>query len=412
MIDLLRIAIPFDERYVVGSNDGSSGLVDLDLCRSYGAKLAAGQVIKNEHGQHEVSQLFSPYDSLASSWSTLSFKIFDGGSNYWPFVEIKASPAKLLQGHNVYGTCDVELSVESLVSTLATAMPDFCELLDFYSAEIKQIDCTFTSHLPDETTSRNVIHALRNISNGQTRSSKSTHDTTAYFGKGSRHKRLKVYLKHFELQSQIKDALAKYDKSKSDTHLRQLQALQQPSVLNFAKNALRFEASIMPRMFKRLGFPTRVGDFVAKCQEFKTCPIQYLWNKAFADIFNSFKGVEMNVYNDEKIHLALRDKFKTETKKGFSFTKADRLFRFFREIKSEGFDEVKATTPKNTFYVKLRELTEVVPKSYIQNLNSIASNVVPLVRFIDVNFAKQHPDNWQEPQSLHDQLQNGLRLVS
>lgn len=410
MIDLLRIAIPFETDFVAGSDDGSNGLVDLKVCHSYGAKLESGQVTI-ENGQAEISSLRHPYESLPSSWSTLSFKIFAGGANYWPFVEIKASPAKLLQGHNVYGSCDIELCIEAMVSSFTTAMPQFCQMLDFYSAEIKQIDCTFTAQMPDETTSRNVIHALRNISNGQTRSSKSAHDTTAYFGKGSRHKRLKIYLKHFELQHQIKDALAKYEKTKDELHLQQAQALQQPSVLNFAKNALRFEASIMPRMFERLGFPKRVGDFVGKCQEFNGCPIQYMWSLAFKDIFESFKGVEMNVYDDEKIHLALRDEYKTETKSGYSYSKADRLFRFFRSMKHEGFDEIKATTPKNTFYDNLRLLTKVVPKAYLQNLQSIASNVVPLVRFIDVDFNKQHPENWQEPRPLHEQIQHGLRLV-
>lgn len=412
MIDLLRIAIPFETDFVAGSDDCSNGLVDLKVCQSFGAKLEAGDVVYDENGNPEVSSLRSPYQSLASSHSTLSFKIFAGGANYWPFVEIKASPAKLLQGHNVYGSCDIELCVEAMVSTLTTALPKFCTMLDFYSAEIKQIDCTFTAHMPDETTSRNVIHALRNISNGQTRSSKSAHDTTAYFGKGSRHKRLKIYLKHFELQQQIKDALAKYEKTKHDLHLQQAQALQQPSVVNFAKNALRFEASIMPRMFERLGFPKRVGDFVGKCQEFNGCPIQYMWSLAFKDIFESFKGVDMKVYDDEKIHLALRDKFKKETKNGFSYNKADRLFRFFRSIKHEGFEEAKSSFPKNTFYDNLRLLTEVVPKAYLQNLQSIVSNVVPLVRFIDVDFNKQHPENWQEPKPLHEQIQNGLRLVS
>lgn len=411
MIDLLRIAIPFDENFVVGADDGSNGLVDLKDCQSRGVKVEAGEVTFDEDGKAEVSALRNPFESLPSSWSTLSFKVYAGGSNYWPFVEIKASPAKLLQGHNVYGSCDVELSVNALVTSLATAMPEFIEMLDFFSAELRQIDCTFTAKMPDETSSRNVIHALRNISNGQTRSSKSAHDTTAYFGKGSRHKNLKVYLKHFELAKGIKDALSKYEKTKHDLYLQQAQAMQQPSVLEFAKNALRFEASVLPRMLKRLGFPVRVGDFVAKCREYDGCAIQYLWTVAWRDIFKTFEGAEMKTYDDEKIQLALQDRYKTETKKGFSYSKANRLFRFFRMMKHEGWDEVKATTPESTFFRSVQELTEVVPKAYLQNLKSIASNVVPLVRVINVDFTKQAPDGWQEPEDLHVQMQQGLRLV-
>jgi len=434
MIDLFRLAIPFDESFVVGdiNKEGRlSGLVNLLECSLRGAKLAAGHVIHND-GQINCEELFCPFESLPSSWSTLSFKIHQGGASYWPFVEIKASPAKLLQGHNVFGSNDVRLCIEALVTTFNMAMPRLGDMLDFNSVEVKQIDCTFTAHLPNESVARNVVHALRNISSGQTRSSKSAHDTTAYWGvknsKGgnasSRHKQLKAYLKQFELQKCIEDASAKYKKTKDETYLNQLNSMQSPDVQQFAQNALRFEASILPRMLKRLGFPTRVGDFVAKCENFKMCPIAYLWNEAWQDVFSTFEGAQMNIYDDEQVRKSLRKQFVSikvkEIKSGrhigksktvISYTKADRLFRFFRSLKSEGWDEVKLTTAKNTFYDNIRDLTKVVSKAHLQNLHSIASNVVPLVQFINVDFAKQHPQNWQEPKPLNEQLRNNLRLV-
>ena len=86
-------------------------------------------------------------------------------------------------------------------------------------------------------------------------------------------------------------------------------------------------------------------------------------------------------------------------------------------VKHEGWDEVKSTTPEKTFYRNIKELTEVVPKAYLQNLQATASNVVPLIRFVNVDFEKQHPENWQEPMRLSDQYQlpenrELLRLVS
>lgn len=433
MIDIFRLAIPFDESFVVGGIDKEgrlSGLVDLLECGLRGAKLAAGHITNND-GQIDYEELFCPYESLPSSWSTLAFKIHEGGSTYWPFVEIKASPAKLLQGHNVFGSNDVRLCLESLITTLTVGMPRLVEMLDFNNVEIKQIDCTFTAHLPNEAVSRNVVHALRNISSGQTRSSKSAHATTAYWGvkssKGgnsSRRKQLKAYLKHFELQHCIEDASAKYKKTKEETYLNQLNAMRSPDVIKFAENALRFEASIMPRTLKRLGFPTRVGDFVEKCENFKGCPIAYLWSEAWQDIFSTFEGAQMNIYDDEAVRKALRKQFVSsrvkEIKSGrhigkhkttISYAKADRLFRFFRSLKSEGWDEVKETTAHNTFYTNIRNLTQVVSKAHLQNLQSIASNVVPLVQFINVDFAKQYPQNWHEPRPLHEQLRNNLRLV-
>ncbi|MCU8036854.1 MULTISPECIES: phage/plasmid replication protein, II/X family [unclassified Shewanella] len=425
MIDLFRIEIPFHEDFVVGDtvSDRMSGIIDLKECSLRGVRLEAGNVIYND-GQFDYESLRHPYESIPSSWSTLSFKIHAGGSTYWPFVEIKASPAKLLQGHNVFGSDDTRLCVESLVTTFSTGMPRLSEMLDFNCSQIKQIDCTFTAHLSSESEARNAIHALRNLSSGQTRSSKSSHDTTAYWGtknsnggkSASRHKQLKAYLKHFELQNSIKDTQDKLKKSKLDVYERQLAAMQRPEVLAFANNSLRFEASIMPRMLKRLGFPLHVGDFVRHCEEMRKrhCPIQYMWNHAWEDIFSTFEGKQVNIYNDDEVRDALRANYQTVSSKGkVSYSKADRLFRFIRSLKSEGWDEVKVTMPESTFYYNVNLISSVIPKAYLQNLQAqAASNVVPLIRMINVDFTKQHPQNWQEPTPLYKQLRQGLRAVS
>ncbi|MCU8107433.1 phage/plasmid replication protein, II/X family [Shewanella sp. SM101] len=425
MIDLFRIEIPFHQDYVIGDtvSDRISGIVCLKECLMRGVRIEAGNVIYND-GQFDYETLRHPYESIPSSWSTLSFKIHAGGPTYWPFVEIKASPAKLLQGHNVFGSDDARLCVEALVTTFSVGMPRLSEMLDFYSAQIKQIDCTFTAHLSSESEARNAIHALRNLSSGQTRSSKSSHDTTAYWGTknsnggkaASRHKQLKAYLKHFELQQAIKDTQDKFKRTKADVYQRQLEAMQSPEVLAFANNSLRFEASIMPRMLKRLGFPVRVGDFVQHCEDMakRHCPIQYMWWHAWEDIFKTFEGNQVNIYNDDEVRDALRANYQTVSSKGkVSYAKADRLFRFVRSLKNEGWDEVKATTPEPTFYRVLSEINKVIPRAYLQNLQAhAASNVVPLIRMINVDFTKQHPQNWQEPKPLYKQFREGLRAVS
>lgn len=426
MIDLLTIKIPFVESVVAMSPDGTNGLIDLRECQKRGCRMEAGDVTFTTNDYRldsenitvaEVSALRHPFESLPSSWGTLAFKVRAGGQNYYPFIELKASPAKLLQGHNVYGSCDVMLCIDSLITAFCYAMPDMAEILEFNNAELAQIDCTFSAHLKTESDSRNVIHALRNISNGQTRGAKSAFDTTAYFGKGSRHKRLKAYLKQFELQDQTNKAQAKYDKTKSQVYKNQLEAMTAPEVQEFAKNALRLEASIMPRMLKRLGIPTNLWAFETYSGSFEGCLIQQLWKQSWSDIFKTFEGANMRTYSDTEIHDNLKQHFKTETKSGFSYSKANRIFRFFRMLKHEGWDELKATTPERTFYDNIKLLTEVVPKAYLQNLQATASNVVPLIRFVNVDFEKQHPSNWVEPQRLSDQLElpenrELLRLVS
>jgi len=436
LIDLLTIKIPFVESIVAMSPDGTNGVIDLRECQKRGCRLAAGDVdfTANDYRLDsenicvaEVSALLHPFESLPSSWSTLAFKVRAGGQNYYPYIELKASPAKLLQGHNVFGSCDVMLCIDSLITAFCYAMPDMAEILEFNNAELAQIDCTFSAHLKTESDSRNVIHALRNISNGQTRGAKSAFDTTAYFGKGSRHKRLKAYLKQFELQDQINKAQTKYDKTKSQVFKNQLEAMTTPAVQNFAKNALRLEASVMPRMLKRLGIPTNLWAFETYSNSFDGCLIQQLWKQSWQDIFKTFEGATMRTYSDTEIHENLKEHFVKTTyfrdkkthvmMEKYNYSKADRLFRFFRMVKHEGWDEVKSTTPERTFYDNIKLLTEVVPKAYLQNLQATASNVVPLIRFVNVDFENQHPKNWQEPMRLSDQYQlpenrELLRLVS
>jgi II/X family phage/plasmid replication protein len=269
--------------------------------------------------------------------------------------------------------------------------------------------------------SRAVIFALRNLSSGQTRASKSAHETTAYWGKdsrggkASRHKLLKAYLKHFEVESQLKELLKVVDTTDEGSwQRRQVAALQSDTVQQFAKNNVRFEASIMPAMLNRLGFPLRVGDFVHHCESMKKttfCPIQFLWHESWKDIFKTFEGKQVNIYNDDEVRDVLRREYATVTPTGkLSFAKADRLFRFVRSLKSEGWEEVKHTTPEPTFYRNVGLVTKVIPKAFLVNLqNSAASNVVPLIRLINVDFTKQLPVGWVEPRPLTEQRR--LRAV-
>jgi phage/plasmid replication protein, gene II/X family len=132
------------------------------------------------------------------------------------------------------------------------------------------------------------------------------------------------------------------------------------------------------------------------------------------DIFKTFEGNQVNIYNDDEVRDALRANYQTVSSKGkVSYAKADRLFRFIRSLKNEGWDEVKLTTPESTFYYNINLISSVIPRAYLQNLQAhAASNVVPLIRMINVDFTKQHPQNWQEPKPLYKQFREGLRAVS
>ncbi|NMU24571.1 replication protein, partial [Vibrio parahaemolyticus] len=59
----------------------------------------------DEDGNTSISSLRHPWESVPSSYTSIAMKVFQG-SGFRPnaCVELKCSPAKILQGHNVYGS--------------------------------------------------------------------------------------------------------------------------------------------------------------------------------------------------------------------------------------------------------------------------------------------------------------------
>lgn len=415
MIDTVVLDIPFKLDFVAHSltkDDRAVGIVDLRVCHEHGCKVAAGEIINwVSPGVAEITTLHSCWDSISSSNSSLAFKIFQGSETYYPFVQIKASANKILQGHNVYGSDDPEI-ILSLLQALIIAMPYFAEMLDFTQTIIKQIDCTFTAHVENEHIAQQVIHACKRVHSGQTQCSKNSHETTNYWGKNgkgertSRNKVLKQYLKWFELQAQVIEIEKKLKKEPSNDYFqRQLIAMKSPEVQTFAKNAVRHEACVMPDMMKRLGVPNHLGDFLDYAEQCEGNVIAVLWKEAWKDIFNAFGGKDMRVYTDHEVKEQLMARFKIVTAKGnISYSKAHRLHKFYLDLQHYGWDKLKDTISSSTFYDTVNGLMEVVPKAQLQNLQGSVSNVVPIIKMINVDFSKQVPFGWVEPDCLEDQF--------
>ena len=179
-----------------------------------------------------------------------------------------------------------------------------------------------------------------------------------------------------------------------------------PVVQDFAKNSVRFEACIMPDMMKRLGVPTHLGDFLDYCDKRKTNIIQDLWCEAWKDIFDAFGGENMTIYRDSEILEQLMKVHYNVTPKGnISYSKAKALHKFYLDMQQYGWDKLKETISKPTFYRKVSDLMEVVPKAQLQNLHGSASNVLPIIRMVNVDFSNQLPTGYVEPNCLAIQYQ-------
>jgi II/X family phage/plasmid replication protein len=91
-----------------------------------------------------------------------------------------------------------------------------------------------------------------------------------------------------------------------------------------------------------------------------------------------------------------------------------RLHKVYRLIIKDGFEATKRATDRATFMRQMRDFTAIgLSRAQLMQYTGQASNVVPLIRFINVDFAQQLPADWVEPLPLSQQIKKeGLRLVS
>ena len=174
--------------------DFDLGILGIPLEKTYDRE---GDVISVRH----------PWERIPSSFEGMAFKVFD--HRYDPldkfYIEIKASPAKLMQGHNIFGSSDIYDCSFYLLELLYLTNPFVTERLDQSSWEMSQIDITYSTRAKDNHESNAFIRALQNVSYGQTKC-RTGFGGTAYFGKkNSRLKKIKVYTKDDETKERMKE---------------------------------------------------------------------------------------------------------------------------------------------------------------------------------------------------------------
>ncbi|HDU7906413.1 TPA: replication protein, partial [Acinetobacter baumannii] len=95
MLDFLRLAIPIIPTYVRSLDNHHWFNGDI---RDFGIPAATRHVSKTDDGQTITGELYHPYESLPSDYTDMAVKFYTNTMNTPPYVEIKASPLKLLQG--------------------------------------------------------------------------------------------------------------------------------------------------------------------------------------------------------------------------------------------------------------------------------------------------------------------------
>lgn len=423
MIDLIRITIPFKLSAVSFSGrpmstvqalaDSETGQIkDMLRYTQSGLLLQAKNVSRAEDGTLNITDLSHPFDSLPSSHSSMAFKIFE--INGWPYVTLKASPAKLLQGHNVYGGSSIRQALLEMLGSLAVAFPDVYQDLEIALTHITNLDVTYSARFanPDDPNSvllgRELIAYLRTLSSGQLKARGVVYETTTYWGSAdSQLGYVKAYLKEDEFLKQFKevkrqaatgDALAK----------RMFAVMSDESLQNWSKNLLRLEASFKKDWLRRAGLPLNAWQLVTYQEQLLKegkCFLRDIWAKKCAPLFKACEGQVMKVLDDEEIKKAIRSNHFRQTKSGaISYSYADDLFRFYLDIKNRGYAVAKQQSKENESserkfnrYIKDLGIAGIA-KATLQafSLNHTPT-VVPVLRFLEVDFNSQHPAGYVEP---------------
>uniref|UniRef100_A0AAU8BBM1 Replication-associated protein G2P n=1 Tax=Dulem virus 65 TaxID=3145776 RepID=A0AAU8BBM1_9VIRU len=408
MLDHLRLAIPVLPVFVKSFNENrhyfNGDILDLDL------PCATRHVSKDSSGHISTGELYHPYESLPSSYTDMAMKFFTDTMNTYPYVELKASPLKLLQGHNVYGFECIKNGACEMLGLLLNAYPKLCEILDFKNIEVLHLDTTYFVKLPHQNMIEPVLQYLSNCSAGHRKSKSIKYNNYVTWGNdSSRYINTKAYGKLLEVEQQFKklsDLAMKGDKRSQDI----IQAMS--GVLDFAKANLRFEARICKTYLTKNGYPTNLWQLIQLQIEQPNLLLD-LFNIAFKPIFSTLNGEMMKFSSDDEVLDVLRSKLLTINSKGkISYTRANNAFKFYNLIQKLGFQKVKEISSNTTFYRNLDSLLECgISRSYLQNLHRDDVKVIPFVRLIEIKFDQQLPKDYQMPLSKYIDIYELMKVA-
>lgn len=339
-----------------------------------------------------VSGLNVPFEQLESSYSGIALKINHAPTIGIPHILIKASPAKLLLGHNIFGYDDIKSGIILMLYTLIKECPYLCQYLDFNSAELRMLDINYSFRMKSKSECLYLLDYLKNVSYGQTKANedeKLQYRETTYFGnKNSKHKFIRMYYKHDEV---LKTINSKTKQQKNNVTDHQIKVLSNPELIEFSKNLLRVEAAIRKVWIEKKFGSTLLCDVVNS-----DVSVSGLWVDAMSDLFKAVGDVTLKNQSDESIRAEINKLYVTITRKGTeSYTTANNIYAFYRLIVSDGYQSVKDTTANATFHKRIGQLEAVgLPRALLQNYKSIDSqsrNIIPFVKIVDLTNIVQSP---------------------
>ncbi|HHP7941024.1 TPA: phage/plasmid replication protein, II/X family, partial [Acinetobacter baumannii] len=330
MLDKIVMHIPVDASLVDIDSEGNHCIFGFDMLDLGLKKVGSWDVYKDEDGNTQHRVLNHGYERLPTSFTSMAFKFFHEG-RFFPHVELKASPAKILQGHNVYGTDWIEEGALEMLGYLAESHPTLYSMLAISETEVLQLDATYSARLKDDNQVAQALDFMRNMSSRHIRKSQKqiVYKNTVYFG-SERSKRFarKVYGKSCEFQNQLEEQI-KLAKANDKCAQRVVKVMSDPELQAWTKGLLRFETGIKRYVLKELGIPTNLFQLI---RHQRTNPnfLKDLWVKANSELFKALEGHSMKALDHDSIYENLCNVHKSVTPTGqVRFTKARNLFNFY-----------------------------------------------------------------------------------
>lgn len=379
----------------------------------FGLNGSSRHIRKRDDGNTVSYEIYHAHESLPTSHTGIGFKFYHKTQNCLPYVMLNCSVAKILQGHNVFGSTDLRAGVFEMLGVLAEHYPKFVQYLDFNNIELSRFDLTLPMQTASRLTAEKIRDYIRNVDWGRYRNlavaNKKENFNTVYFGsEKSRVGGFKLYCKGVEVEKVVKQLETNAKKGMVADYFK-LQAYT-PDVLDFANKSVRLEAMIKKRMLIEHNIPTNIWQFIiyqhknpylyANLFTYKTC-----------DLFNALQDMQMPYADDIKVHDMLMQKIDSKTK-------AKNAFMFYLSLKQHGFYEIKKLSDLRTFQRNIKLLVDSgFSRAYLQNLTKQEETKV--LRLLNLDCQPALPSSFVEPAPTYEYfekfapyLENALQKVA
>ena len=408
LYDKLDLEIPFHplavREYNCDSETGRAGMVDQSrydfkgLCE---VNWVNGQPVFE-------TPTAKKFESIESSISGIAVGFYPTGNgfNEWPHIRIKASPSKILQGHNVFGTENIREGCMQMIASARLAFPKIFQDLELEKAEVRFLDCTYSARIESRFYINRIFKLFRSMAGSRTLIN-NNHEDYLKLGR-TEYNAQKIYLK-------FQEVIADLTKAKRKNQKKKIEVLSDKRLQDWALDLMRFEATIGHRRLDNLGIPRRLDSFLKWHDWYEETygepACRYLWSQNFKPFFKQLEGQTMIKVDDESVKLQIHLKFDRIKDNGkICKRKSNAIFKTFRQIKSEGYAQL-ASENNQTFFRNVNHLIECgFSRAFLKSLDpdKPSDNVVPIVQMINIDFSNQKPSWYVEPKSGFD---DSARLI-